>query len=71
MWDSLSTLAIQGGPWGLVSLYTVSVLLGRLIPRRTHLDRVGDLKEAIAALEETVAELKQQQALLMGREPRR
>lgn len=71
MWDSLSTLAIHGGPWGLVGLYSVSILRGWLIPRRWHLDRVGDLKEAIAALEETVAELKQQQALLMGREPRR
>lgn len=71
MWDSLSTLAVQGGPLGLVSLCVVSILRGWLIPRRTHQDRVGDLKAAIAALEDTVSEQKQQIALLMGREPRR
>ena len=71
MWDSVSTLAIQGGPWGLVSLFVVSILTGRLIPRRSHLDRVGDLKDAIGALEDTVVELKQQNAMLMGRDPHR
>lgn len=71
MWDSLSTLAVQGGPWGLVSLCVISVLRGWLIPRRTHLDRVGDLKAAIAALEDTVVELKAQNAMLMGRDPHR
>jgi hypothetical protein len=45
----------------------VSLVRGWLIPRRTHLDRVGDLKAAIAALEETVAEQKQQIGILLGR----
>jgi len=39
--------------------------------RRSHLDRVGDLKDAIGALEDTVVELKQQNAMLMGRDPHR
>lgn len=63
----MATVALQGGPWGLLGLVVVSVIRGWLIPRRLHLDRVGDLKAAIAALEATVAEQKQQINILLGR----
>ena len=67
MWDSLSAIALTGGPWTLVSLFVVSILRGWLIPRRTHQDRIGDLKAAIAALEDTVAEKDKQLSILLGR----
>jgi hypothetical protein len=67
VWDSLAQLAIQGGPWGLVSLCVVSILRGWLVPRRVHLDRVSDLKATIAALEATVAEREKQVSILLGR----
>lgn len=49
----------------------VSILRGWLIPRRVHLDRMGDRDATIAALEETVREQKKQLAILAGsyREP--
>lgn len=64
MWE---TLAVQGGPWALVGIFVLSVFRGWLIPRRTHEDRVSDLKAAIAALEETVHEQKTQISILLGR----
>ena len=67
MWDSLSAVALQGGPWTLISLFVLSILRGWLIPHRTHQDRVSDLKAAIAALEETVAEKDKQISILLGR----
>lgn len=67
MWEALGTLALQGGPWGVLLFTAMSIIRGWLIPRRTHLDRVGDLKAAIAALEETVAEKDRQLAILLGR----
>jgi hypothetical protein len=70
-WQALGALASQTGPSAVLLLVVVAIINGRLIPRRVHLDRVGDLKAAIAALEDTVSELKQQQALLMGRDTRR
>lgn len=67
MWEVLGPLALQGGPWGLIALGVLSILRGWLIPRRTHMDRVGDLKAAIAALEATVQEQKGQIGILLGR----
>lgn len=67
MWESLGLVAVQGGPWGLTALGLVSILRGWLIPRTVHLDRVGDLKAAITALEATVAEQKLQISVLLGR----
>ena len=64
MWEAL---AVQGGPWALVGMVVLSIIRGWLIPRRTHLDRVADLKAAIAALEETVHEQKTQIGILLGR----
>jgi len=64
-------LAGEVGPWALlVSLFVwivTLVMTGRLISRTVHLDRVNDLKAAIAALEATVAERERQISVLMGR----
>ncbi|HEX8106115.1 MAG TPA: hypothetical protein VF516_00240 [Kofleriaceae bacterium] len=57
----------QLGPSGLLAGYIVSQMTGRLISRTVHLDRVNDLKAAIAALEATVAERERQIGILMGR----
>lgn len=67
MWDSLAKIAISGGPVGLVALCVVSIIRGWLIPRRVHLDRVGDLKAANEALERANAEKDRQIATLLGR----
>lgn len=64
VWDWTLAQWINGGVSGLV---VVSLVRGWLIPRRTHLDRVADLKAAIAALEETVHEQKTQIGILLGR----
>lgn len=69
MWEQL---AIQGGPWGLVGLVVVSLIRGWLIPRTTHRDRIADYRAAIADKDATIAELRAQQAILLGaraREP--
>lgn len=68
MWESL---AIQGGPWGLVALTVVSLIRGWLIPRSWHRERIADLKAAMAADKETIREQKAQIAILLGgvREP--
>jgi hypothetical protein len=61
----------QVAPWTLlVSLFVwivTLVMTGRLISRTVHLDRVSDLKAAIAALEATVKERERQISVLMGR----
>jgi hypothetical protein len=72
VWQTLGSLATQGGPWGLVAFGVLSILRGWLIPRRTHMDRVADLKAAISALEVTVREREKQIGILLGqgaREP--
>ena len=71
MWNSLGMLAVNGGPWGLVTFFVVSVWRGWLIPRSWHRERMADFKAANAALEDTVKEQNQQIALLVGRNPRR
>jgi hypothetical protein len=64
----------QVAPWTLlVSLFVwivTLVMTGRLISRTVHLDRVSDLKAAIAALEATVKERERQISELMGRQQR-
>lgn len=67
MWESVGIVAAKGGPWGIVALVVVSLIQGWLIPRRTHLDRVGDLKATITALEATVKEREQQIGVLLSR----
>ena len=74
MWESLGSLAVQGGPWGLVGLMVVAILRGWLIPRTTHLDRIGDLKQraedykaAWEAERNISAERQQQVSILLGR----
>jgi len=42
------------GPWGLVTLFVLLVLFGRLIPRWTHDQRMGDKDERIRHLESMV-----------------
>lgn len=66
MWESVGQIAVKGGPWSIVGLVVVSLIQGWLIPRRTHLDRVEDLRAIITALEATVLEQKQQIAVLLG-----
>lgn len=65
--DPLASLALQGGPWGLVGLVVVSLIRGWLIPRTTHREIVGRLENAIKALEATVAEREKQVGLLLAR----
>lgn len=65
MWDWTSAVQWVGNG-SIGTLVLVSLIRGWLIPRRTHLDRVGDLKAAIAALEDTVSEQKQQISILLG-----
>ncbi|WFE45293.1 hypothetical protein [Verrucosispora sp. WMMD1129] len=50
----LAALVAQGGPVGLLSLVVVLILLGRLIPRTVHEDRIRDKTERIAYLEATL-----------------
>lgn len=38
-------LGIAGTGWALVTLYTVAILRGRLVPRRTHEDTIHESKE--------------------------
>lgn len=64
VWEQL---AIQGGPWAIIALGVVSIIRGWLIPRTTHLDRVNDLKAAIAAKDATIAEQQHQISALLGR----
>ena len=61
----------QVAPWTLlVSLFVwifTLVMTGRLISRTVHLDRINDLKAAIAALEATVKERERQISVLIDR----
>ncbi|KXK63343.1 hypothetical protein AWW66_03250 [Micromonospora rosaria] len=52
---AIADLAAKAGPAGLLCLVVVLILLGRLLPRSAHEDRVGDLKERISSLEATLA----------------
>lgn len=63
MWESL---VLEGGPWGVAAIVVVSLIRGWLIPRRTHLDRIEDLKATISALEATVAVREQQINILLS-----
>lgn len=60
-----------GGPTGLalgaVSLVIIAMVLGWLIPLRTHREIVGLLNKANTTLEATVAEQKKQIDTLLGR----
>lgn len=50
----IAELAAKGGPVGLLSLVVVLILLGRLLPRSVHEDRVRDKDEQIASLKATL-----------------
>jgi hypothetical protein len=50
----------------VLALVVTALVRGWLIPRRTHEDRVGDLRAAIKALEMTVGEQKTQISILLG-----
>lgn len=69
--DALTLLLSRGGLPGLaigaVALVITSLVRRWLIPRGTHKEIVALHKEAYAALEATVVELKQQIAILLGR----
>lgn len=67
MWESIGLLAAKTGPLGIVALAVISLIQGWLIPRRTHEDRVADLKATIAALEATVAERERQISIMLER----
>ena len=43
------------GPYGILLIAVLLVLLGRLIPRSVLEDRIGDKRERIAYLEQTLA----------------
>jgi hypothetical protein len=66
VWESVGLIAVKGGPWGLLTLVVLSLIQGWLIPLRTHLARVEDLKAAISALEATVREREQQIGILLS-----
>ena len=71
MWPLPWDVVTQGGAVALLAWVVVAIVLGRLIPRKTHEDRINDLKNsfgaAIRALEETVEEKDRQIAILLGR----
>jgi hypothetical protein len=74
VWDSLGTLALEGGPWGLIGLFVLSILRGWLIPRSVHESRVADLRQrgedfkAAWEAERNISTERQQQiAILLGR----
>lgn len=66
-WESIGLIAARGGPWGIVALAVISLIQGWLVPRRTHEDRVADLKATIAALEATVHERERQIGIMLER----
>ena len=64
MWEVLAPLLANGSTLALLG---IAVARGWLVPYRWHQDRVGDLKVAIAALKDTVAEKDRQISILLGR----
>ncbi len=50
----------QLGPWGLVSTFVMLVLLGYLVPRRTHNQQIHDKDKQIAFLQQTLDKRDQQ-----------
>lgn len=42
------------GPWGLASVFVMLVMTGLLIPRWTHLQRVGDRDKQIELLQKAL-----------------
>lgn len=69
--DALAAVAVQGGPWGLIALVVVSLVRGWLVPRSAHRERIDDYKATIVAKDVTIAELRDQLSILLGksREP--
>ena len=60
-------VALCGTPWAIVAWIARRIIRGDLIPRAAHLDRVGDLRATITALEDTVAEKDRQIGILLGK----
>lgn len=74
MWDTFGLVALQGGPWGLIGLFVVSIMRGWLIPRAVHDARVADLRQraddfraAWEAERKISAERQEQVGILLGR----
>lgn len=70
MWDwqvIVGVVALCGTPWVVLAWIVRRVVRGDLISRAVHLDRVSDLKAAIAALDDTVGERDRQIAILLGK----
>ncbi len=73
MWESVGTLALTGGPYGIIALCVVSIMRGWLIPRSVHEARVADLRQraedfrAAWEAERRVSDERQEQiSILLG-----
>lgn len=70
MWDwqvIAGLVALVGTPWATLTYVVRRIIRGELVPRTVMVDRMSDKDASIAALEATVAELRKQQAILLGR----
>lgn len=55
MFDGVGLAGLANlGPWGLVTVFVLLILFGRLIPRWTHEQRITDRDERIRYLEKMV-----------------
>ncbi len=67
-WQIVAGLAaLSSSGWAIVAFVVRRIVRGELISRAVHLDRVADLKATITALEATVAEEREQKAILLGK----
>jgi hypothetical protein len=52
-----------GGPVGLIAFVVLLVLVGRLVPRKMHEERIGDKDQQIVYLQQTVQVRDEQAAV--------
>lgn len=64
MWPALGSVLTSAGPWGLLGFVVVSLVLGWLIPARTHERIVRSMERQIDAQDKQIIELKAQVAIL-------
>lgn len=50
----------QVGPWGIVTIVVLCIIIGLLIPRWTHNQRIKDKNEIITLQKETIAKRDEQ-----------